>query len=222
MKKNKKLIIGIIIAIVVIAVIGIALLFANNGGEGQENKPENTNKNYGIDSLESLNNKLLEIKNYSFKTELNEENYKKTSRNNESLQLEIDDEGKKQTYIVNKGNTYLFVDSTKKYYKYENNTSMLNELENKVSNLQKDRFEVGTVTIEGKDYTYQEYEKTSAFLINYKKNINNNKTKTRFYFANGNLQYIKTYVGQIEQLLKVELEFNNQNGQYKVPEGFSK
>ena len=220
MKKNKKLIIGIILAVVVIAITVIVLLLGNNGV--QEDKTEIDNKNYGIDSLESLNNKLVESKNYSLKTELNEENYRKTSRNNDSLQLEINDEGKKQTYIVNNGNTYLLVDSSKKYYKYENNNSMLNEIENKVKELQKNKFNVGTEKIGDKEYTYQEFEKISSFLINYKKNFDNNNTKTRFYFANGNLQYIKTYVGEVEQLLKVELEFNNQNEQYKIPEGYSK
>ena len=46
------------------------------------------------------------------------------------------------------------------------------------------------------------------FLINYKATIDDSKTKTRLYFEGNNLKYIKTYIGYIEQLLKVEMSYN--------------
>lgn len=219
MEKNKKLIIGIISVLVIIAIIIAIVMLTNNGG-----KESNTQigKSYGIDSLEEVYNKLQDIKNYSFNTKLNDENYKNTSRNNDSLKIEIADEGKNQTYIVKNENTYFLNEKTKKYYEYNDNTSMLNDLENKVKDLLKNNFNEGTENINGKDYTYQEFEKTSPFLINFKRKYDNYNTKTRFYFADGNLQYIRTYVGEVQQLLKVDLEFNNQKDSYKIPSDYTK
>lgn len=219
MEKNKKLIIGIISVLVIIAIIIAIVMLTNNGG-----KESNTQigKSYGIDSLEEVYNKLQYTKNYSFNTKLNDENYKNTSRNNDSLKIEIADEGKNQTYIVKNENTYFLNEKTKKYYEYNDNTSMLNDLENKVKDLLKNNFNEGTENINGKDYTYQEFEKTSPFLINFKRKYDNYNTKTRFYFADGNLQYIRTYVGEVQQLLKVDLEFNNQKDSYKIPSDYTK
>ncbi len=219
MEKNKKLIIGIISVLVIIAIIIAIVMLTNNGG-----KESNTQigKSYGIDSLEEVYNKLQDTKNYSFNTKLNDENYKNTSRNNDSLKIEIADEGKNQTYIVKNENTYFLNEKTKKYYEYNDNTSMLNDLENKVKDLLKNNFNEGTENINGKDYTYQEFEKTSPFLINFKRKYDNYNTKTRFYFADGNLQYIRTYVGEVQQLLKVDLEFNNQKDSYKIPSDYTK
>lgn len=219
MEKNKKIIIGIISVLVIIAIIIAIVMLTNNGG-----KESNTQigKSYGIDSLEEVYNKLQDTKNYSFNTKLNDENYKNTSRNNDSLKIEIADEGKNQTYIVKNENTYFLNEKTKKYYEYNDNTSMLNDLENKVKDLLKNNFNEGTENINGKDYTYQEFEKTSPFLINFKRKYDNYNTKTRFYFADGNLQYIRTYVGEVQQLLKVDLEFNNQKDSYKIPSDYTK
>lgn len=219
MEKNKKLIIGIISVLVIIAIIIVIVMLTNNGGKEKETK---TGKSYGIDSLEEVYSKLQDTKNYSFNTKLNDENYKNTSRNNDSLKIEIADEGKNQTYIVKNDNTYFLTEKTKKYYEYNDNTSMLNDLENKMNDLLKNNFNEGTENINGKDYTYQEFEKASPFLINFKKKYDNYNTKTRFYFADGNLQYIRTYVGEVQQLLKVDLEFNNQKDSYKIPSDYIK
>ncbi|MBO6232563.1 MAG: hypothetical protein J6N78_00620 [Clostridia bacterium] len=216
--KNKKIIIGISIAVIIIAiVIGIILISEANG-----NSSSNKSVNYGIDSLVSFSDKIAKTPNYSFETTLNEENYKTISKNNDSVKIEVEDEGDKQTYIINGNTTYLLSENTKKYTKYSNNTSMLNDLENKLKEIQRKTFNTGKEEIDGKEYSYEEFEKTSAFLINFKRTVDNSNTKTRFYFENGNLKYIRTYVGEVQQLLKVKLEFNNQNGKYDIPEGYSK
>ncbi|MBO4293696.1 MAG: hypothetical protein J5881_04860 [Clostridia bacterium] len=217
MKRKTK--IGIILALVLTAIVVVVGVFTNNGTNQSETKVE---KNYGISYIEDLYNKLQETENYSFNTILNEENYKKISRNKDSAKIEIEDEGTAQTYIVKNENTYLLTEKNKKYYEYNNNTSILNDLENKVKDLLKNKFNEGTENINGKDYTYQEFEKTSSFLINFKKNYDNYNAKTRFYFADGNLHYIRTYVGEVQQLLKVELEFNNQKEGYKIPSDYTK
>ena len=97
------------------------------------------------------------------------------------------------------------VDKTNKTYEYKNTTSMLYEFENNLDNVTKLKFITGTEKIEDKNYIYEEFNGTSEFLINFKSTIDKSKTKTRFYFDGNELKYIKTYVGNIEQLLKVEI-----------------
>ena len=212
MKNNKKIILSlIVILIVVFAMTGIFLIINNNNSN---NENDNLNDS-SISRLEKIYNKMINDNNYSFKLYLNEENYKNTFKNGTSAKIEINDENEKKTYIIRNSNTYLLVDKTKKYYTYENNVSMLNTLENDFKNLLQKQAIFGKEEIEEKEYLYEEYDKVSSFLINYKGNVNN--TKTRFYFEGNDLKYIKTYVGDVEQLLKADLEFNNQTNTYKIP-----
>lgn len=61
------------------------------------------------------------------------------------------------------------------------------------------------------------------FLINYKATIDESKTKTRLYFEGNNLKYIKTYIGDIEQLLKVEMSYNvDDSVSFEIPKEYNK
>lgn len=65
--------------------------------------------------------------------------------------------------------------------------------------------------------------KVIPFLINYKATIDDSKTKTRLYFEGNNLKYIKTYIGDIEQLLKVEMSYNIDNSvSFEIPKEYNK
>ena len=49
------------------------------------------------------------------------------------------------------------------------------------------------------------------------------KTKTRLYFEGNNLKYIKTYIGDIEQLLKVEMSYNvDDSVSFEIPKEYNK
>ena len=222
MEKNKKIIIlCVAIALIVITVVTIVIL--SSKGEEQKVEQANIQEEDGTSKLTTLRDTMKQNANYSVSLKLNDENKRTTIRENNNAYIEIIDEGEKSTYIIKDNTTYLLLDSTKKYYEYKNNVSLLNEFINNMNEVLKLKYEIGTEEIDGKQYRYEEFKGTSAFIINYKRNIDNEDTKTRLYFSGNDLKYIKTYVGDVEQLLDVEIKFGNQNNNsFEIPEEYSK
>ena len=221
MKKKKIIIIAVIVAIII--ALGVTIFVFSNKGEEQKVEQANIKEEDGTSRLVELKENMQKTDNYSVELKLNDENKRTTSRKDNSAKVEIIDEGEKSTYIVKDNTTYLLVDSTKKYYEYKNTAALLNDFANKIDEMLKGNFKTGTEQIDGQEYRYEEFERTSAFLINYKGNVDDLTTKTRLYFDGNKLKYIKTYVGDVEQLLKVNFEFNNQNSNnFEIPGEYSK
>ena len=154
---------------------------------------------------------------------LNDENQLVIARKENKAYVEVVDEGEKNTYIVDNNNTTVLVDRTKKYYTYENNNTYLTKVTNNMRQLLKQDYVSGMEKIDNKEYYYEEYAQSYPFLINYKATIDDSKTKTRLYFEGNNLKYIKTYIGDIEQLLKVEMSYNIDNSvSFEIPKEYNK
>lgn len=211
MNKKKKIIIGISLLVIILVVTIFIIVLANQNKEPVEVEEEE--EEYYQSKLVSLNKELREKKNYKIKLKFNDENERIISRYETITKVEILDEGKKDIYVISSKNntTYLLDESTKKYYQYNNNTALLNDFLDNIETVLKKNFTPGKETINGKNYKYEEFPKTSAFIINYKSNINNTEAKTRVYFEGNNVKYIKTYVGDVEQLLSVEIEIGTQS-----------
>ena len=221
MNKNKKIVLGIFIVLVIAAFITTAIIITNE--KNKNTQTEETKESEGISKLISLKEKLEQTKNYSISLVLNDNNNKLISRKDEQAKVEINDEGEQKTYLVKDETTYLLVDKTKRYYEYANTSSLLNDFINNINDLEALKYEMGTENIKGKDYKYEEFQDVNSFLINYKGNIDSVDSKTRMYFDGNDLKYIKTYVGDVEQLLKVEIKFNNQNNtSFEIPQEYKK
>lgn len=222
MKKNKKIII-VIAVLIVVAIACVLVVLINNQNEKKQIEQANIDEENGVSKLEALSEKLQNDESYSVSLTLNKDNQRTTSRKGSLAKVEIIDEGKKQAYLVKDNTTYLLVDSTKKYYEYENTKTLLKDFENKIDELLNRNYVIGTEEIEGKNYKYEEFENISTFIINYKRTINDSDTKTRLYFDGNDLKYIKTYVGDVEQLLTVEIKHNNQkDSDFEIPEEYKK
>lgn len=215
MKDNKlkktMIIIGIIILVVVI--IGV-IIFALSS----KNK---TNKTEQTESVEIQKNyeKIANSKEMTFTITLDENNketivikdgqaYKETTRN-----------GVTYKYIV-KGNDIYFVDdSNKTYYTYKNNTEISTEIQQKLSKLKEMSSNTGKEKVKGKNYQYEEFEKYQDFLINNKIAVTDlTKAKTRIYYDNDKIVYIKTIAGDEEELLKVDISYGNvKNDYFNIP-----
>jgi len=222
MKENKKIIIAIIIvALIVIATI-CTIIILNNQHQEEVEQADIEEEN-GVSKLENLADKMEQTQNYRVSLTLNKDNSRTTSKNGDMAKIEINDEGEKNTYIVKDNTTYMLVEESKKYYEYKNNISLLNDFENKTNEMINRNYTTGKENIEGKEYKYEEFKNISVFIINYKNTIDDSDTKTRLYFDGTDLKYIKTYVGDVEQLLKVDMTFNNQkDSDYEIPQEYSK
>ena len=198
--KKKKIIIISIIAILLIIAVALVIIFSSNKSNSTKIQEQDT----GISRIKEICSKLEENPTYTFKTMLNDENQLVIARKENKAYVEVVDEGEKNTYIVDNNNTTVLVDRTKKYYTYENNNTYLTKVTNNMRQLLK-------------------HAQSYPFLINYKATIDESKTKTRLYFEGNNLKYIKTYIGDIEQLLKVEMSYNIDNSvSFEIPKEYNK
>lgn len=215
MKNNKlkkpMIIIGIIILVIVI--IGVIALFIFNSNK--------TNKETQTESVEMQKNyeKIANSKEMTFTTTLDENNketivikdgqaYKETTRN-----------GVTYKYIVKGNDTYFVDDSNKAYYTYKNNTEISTEIQQKLSKLKEMSSNTGKEKVNGKNYQYEEFEKYQDFLINNKIAVTDlTKAKTRIYYDNDKIVYIKTIAGDEEELLKVDISYGNvKNDYFNIP-----
>lgn len=222
MNKRKKIIIitAVIISIILIIVGTVCLILGNNQ---EEEKIIEAQEENGESRLIAIRDKMLETKNYYVSLTLNEDNKKVVIKNDKQAKVITLDEGEKNTYIIKDNNTYVLSDNSKTVSEYKNSIALLNDFTNRIDKVLAKKYAIGKENIEGKEYRYEEFEQTSAFIINYKRNIDESTTKTRIYFEGNNIKYIKTYVGEIEQLLKVEMNFDDQsNNDFSIPEEYSK
>ena len=209
MRKNKMIIILIIVSIVILA-SAVGIYFTA--------KSKTTN-----DEIGKLNNYYEKLKNtssYSFTSWLDDQNNVKYSKNNNESYNETTYQGKNTKYIVKNGNTYLVKDSEKVYYTYENNETDLYAIEMQIADIKENEASSGKEKIEGKQYKYEEFKGISNFYIG-NINANDENTKTRFYFDGDNLAYIKTIVDEnTEQLLKIEFSETVDNKIFNIPTNY--
>lgn len=215
MKDNKlkkpMIIIGIIILLVVIiGVIIFAISSKNKTNKTEQTESVKIQKNY---------EKIANSKEMTFTTTLDENNketivikdgqaYKETTRN-----------GVTYKYIVKGNDTYFVDDSNKAYYTYKNNTEISTEIQQKLSKLKEMSSNTGKEKVNGKNYQYEEFEKYQDFLINNKIAVTDlTKAKTRIYYDNDKIVYIKTIAGDEEELLKVDISYGNvKNDYFNIP-----
>ena len=215
MKDNKlkkpMIIIGIIILVVVIiGVIIFALSSKNKANKTEQTESVEIQKNY---------EKIANSKEMTFTITLDENNketivikdgqaYKETTRN-----------GVTYKYIVKGNDTYFVDDSNKTYYTYKNNTEISTEIQQKLSKLKEMSSNTGKEKVNGKNYQYEEFEKYQDFLINNKIAVTDlTKAKTRIYYDNDKIVYIKTIAGDEEELLKVDISYGTvKNDYFNIP-----
>ena len=82
--------------------------------------------------------------------------------------------------------------------------------------------EAGKERIKGKNYSYEEFEQYQGFLINNKIAVTDlTKAKTRIYYDNDKIVYIKTIAGDEKELLKVDISYNQVNDDYfNIPDEY--
>ena len=216
MKKNKKILIIVISIILVLAVIlGIIFLVSKN-------KQGNTNEIQEAQKTEKVYEEVSKANQITFTCTLDDKNKETIIVKDNNAYKETTKDGKTSRYIVKDGNTYFLDEDSKKYYTYNNNTSILIELKQQLEKLQDLSKEAGKERIKGKNYSYEEFEQYQGFLINNKIAVTDlTKAKTRIYYDNDKIVYIKTIAGDEEELLKVDISYNQVNDDYfNIPDEY--
>ena len=216
MNKNKKIILTVVIIIVVILiVIGGIFCFVkiNNKNEKVFNGDES--------AISNLYTQLENKDKYSFDITLDDKNKVYYAKSGDRAYIESLKQGNKSKSIIKDGNSYLLLDSRKIYYTYQNNESDINKILIDLEEIKDSSYEEGKETIENKKYKYEEYDGvTNFFLESIEENVESDEEeniKTRFYFNNGKLVYIKTIIDDDEELLKVSMSDDVEDNLFEIP-----
>lgn len=204
-KNQKQLLICVIIVLLIIGLVCFWVSMINNNKEGLR--------------LNNLYEMLKEKESYSFTTTLDDDNkmYYAELENNKAY-INTFYERTESEFIIRDGNTYLIMDDVKTYYTYRNNESDLNKIENVLLGLKDLEHQKGKEKIKNKTYKYEEYNVLTPFAFLDTSNIGEDEeVKTRFYFKENELVYIKTITSQKEELLKVEISNNVNKKIFEIP-----
>lgn len=206
MSKSKKNIVLIVISIILLAIVigAIVLVIKNKNTNNQENT-----------LTSKLCKKISEANEISYKRTIDENNKITVIVKGDKAYKEVISDGNTTKYIVKNGNTFYLDDGEKKYYKYENNDEILTEVKEQFKNLNLSGLKVGKESINGKNYKYEEIQQCQDFLFDENLSVNNLEyANTRLYYKNENLSYIKTIVGENQELIKVDISYGNINDSY--------
>lgn len=218
MNKKKAILITLIAIIIIVVTVGI-IIFSNNQTKISTNNEQNEKA-----KTSQLYEKISNAKEITFTKTLDDNNKISIAIKNNNGYKEVTTNGRTKKYIVKDGDTYYLDETDKKYYVYQNNDTILTEIKEQFEEL-KDITEIseGKEKINEKKYDYEEISRYQGFLFNDKLSVNNLEyAKTRLYYNDNQLVYIKTIAGDNEEIIKVDISYDDVNDDYfNVPEDYS-
>lgn len=213
MSKKKKIILITVIVIAVLAIIaGIFCLI----GFGTEN----STLDGSTSKVNKLYSELIEKQAFSFRTTLDEQNTIYYAKRDEMAYIDTTYQGEKSKIIVRDGNSYLLLDDAKIYYTYQNNETDLKKITAELETIKDEQYLEGTEKIEKQKYKYEEYEGATGFLVKNIEVSEEQAAKTRFYFDGDKLVYIKTIVGDYQEILKVDISHDVDDNLFEIPSNY--
>ena len=209
---KKKLVILLIIMIISLIMIGgfIYWISKNRKDDSEVNKSK----------IAQLNAQLQEKQTYSFTTTLDENNSTFYAKKDKTAYINTKYKSDETKFVIKDGNSYLLVDDEKVYYTYKNNETNLEKISLELSKIKDKQYTEGKETIKNKVYKYEEYEGSTDFLVKDVEDEELTNAKTRFYFTGDKLEYIKTIIGEYQELLKVEISNKVDNKLFEIPSNY--
>ena len=214
-KKKKAVFISVIAIVVVLIIVGIIWYFIANN-----NTNSSSNNQMGTSEVSKLYEILQTSNVFSFELTLDDENHKYYAKSNNMACIETTSNDEETKYIVKNGNTYFLVDDTKTYYTYSNNQTNLNMITKGLERFKDLDYQIGKEKINNKNYYYEEYTRLTAFAMG-DFTEDSEDVKTRFYFDNDELVYIKTIEGDKQELLEVNISYDVDQNSFQIPSDYN-
>lgn len=209
--KKKKTVLNITIVLIMLIIIAVLI---GKFVLKESNKEDVSRLNQIYESFNSKDS-------YSFTTTLDNKNKMYYATQENKAYINTIYKGTESELIIKDGNTYLILDDMKTYYTYKNNETDLNKIQTELKIIKDLEHETGTEKIDNKTYKYEEYKVLTSFAMMDISNFEENQeTKTRFYFEGNNLVYIKTIIGEKQELLKVEVSDDIDNKIFEIPSNY--
>ena len=207
MRRNKKILIGLIILVILIAII-ILISFNNNKEE--------------VSKLNNILEKLTTSSDYIFTEEKNEAEKTIMAKKGDKTLIDQYFNGVHRTTIVENDSTCFILHDREEYYIYNNNNIEQKILEDGIKELLEKEYITGDEKIFGKKYAYEEYSGSSVFLLNSIRDVEEENIKTRLYFdKNDDLKYIKTIFGEDEELLNIDIKYEVDDSIFEIPSNYA-
>ena len=208
--KKRIVLISVIAIVVVILIAGLMWYFISK----EKSEEDILRLNQLYETLQSKNS-------YSFTTTLNDNNKMYYATLENKAYIDTIYKGIESKFIIKEGNSYLLMDDAKTYYTYQNNETDLNKVELELKNIKELEHEKGDEKIENRTYKYEEYKTLTTFTMMDTSEIKENEeVKTRFYFNGDKLAYIKTIIGEKQELLKVDISYDVDNNLFEIPSDY--
>ena len=204
MSKKKKIIIISVISVIVLAIIIATVIFLINRNNSKENQTYS-----GDTKIARLYDRLSKEKMFSFITTIDDNNKEIYAKSVDVAYIDTIYDGEESKFVIKDGNSYLLNDKNKIYYTYQNNEMELNKVIEQLEEIKDTELVEGTENIEDKEYNYEEYSGFTSFAFKLSDEGDTENIKTRFYFDGDNLAYIKTITNNTQELLKVEISYEN-------------
>lgn len=205
---KKKIIIPIIpIIIIIIAIIIIIVVINKNKNPVDEQL------------LQEEYNKLNSLQSYQFTKEKDSKNKTTVAKDGNKTAIDSYADGKHTTTIINENKTYYIIHDKEEYYIY-NSTNIENSIViDWIKDVVGKEHTSGEEKVRGRKLKYEEYTGATMFAETTSLDIDESKTKTRFYFdQNKDLVYIKTiYENGTEELQKIEITQEINSKLFEVP-----
>lgn len=203
----------IIFLVIVIVLIITSFIFISNGNR--------------VDRLENLYNKISSSENYTFSMEeINSEyNYKmKVSQRKNDINIDMKSGDDYTSTLIVDGQVYVIMHNLQEYYCVNSNDVDGDIIISGLKNASKKEYINGKEEIFGKTYYYEEYNDVTDFFMLLHE-TEHSKIKTRFYFENDKLIFIKNILVDEEQkqeeLLKVTIDYSVENQTFEIPKDYA-
>ena len=180
------------------------------------------------DKVLTIYDKIRNSQNFTFSMEekSDEINYKVImAQRGTDVSIDMFSDNEHTTTIIFQNEAYYIVHDKQEYFNYGDEEIDSDIVLSGLHNMTKKEYISGREQIEGKSYYYEEFDNdTTDFLIY--ANINEtSKVKTRFYFDNDKIVYIKNIVisedFSQEELIKVDLKYDVDQKLFEIPNDYA-
>lgn len=140
------------------------------------------------------------------------------------MNSKFEDEEQHTSTLVTDRNAYYIMHNEQEYITLDSEDIEADSLIPEMKDIDGKIYQKGKEEIKGKSYYYEEYEDIATFLMLVDVNEEGN-IKTRFYYDDGEIAYIKNIIEQdqetIEELVKVKCNFDAEDSLFEIPEDYA-
>lgn len=216
MQRSKKT--GLIIFVfIIIILIAVALIFILNDKE----------KDLTLSMYKNINSS----QKYTIKMEVEDDEYKykiliaqKGTDISIDMNSKYEDEEQHTTTLITDKNTYYIMHNEEEYSTLDSEDIEIDIILPEMRDIDGKTYQKGEEEIKGKTYYYEEYEDIETYLMLLDVG-EDAKLKTRFYYDNEEIVYIKNIMEQdgetTEELVKVKCIYDAEDSLFEIPADYA-